>query len=191
MSLRTQVVVLALAFTVIGCGSSSSPTQPTPNPSSSAPAPAPTPAPAPSPSPTPPGTTSWMITHRFASVEGPDSCWVRFQRQRLTGVVFSGLDATITRLEGSIRFRSPWFQDYVGTYSGSDFSTEAVTPLEGGGGQCPEGGPATPQLPGTSRLTGRFADDDRSLTGNEVNSYRLTTGELVTYTWAWTGTRQN
>jgi hypothetical protein len=132
-----------------------------------------------------------MFTHRFASVEGPDNCWIRLQRQRLTGVVFSGLDATVTRLDGSIRFQSRWFDSYVGTYSGSEFSTEAVTPLEGGGGQCPEGGPSTPQQPGTSRLTGRFADDDRTLTGNEVNTYRLTTGELVTYTWAWTGTRQN
>jgi hypothetical protein len=183
--MATHVLVLALAFTLAACGSSSpSPTQPSPTPT-------PTPSPTPPPAPTAPGESRWVITHRFASVEGPDNCWIRYQRQRLTGVVFSGLDATITRLDGSIRFKSPWFQDYVGTYSGIDFSTAGVQPLEGGGGQCPDGGGPFPQLPGTSNLTGRFAGDDQSLTGSEVNSYRLSTGEPVTYTWTWTGTRQN
>ena len=167
--MRTHVLVLALAFAFVGCGSSPSPTQP---------------------SPSVPVATRWIIAHRFASVEGPDNCWIRFQRERLTGVVFSGLDSTITRQDGSIRFSSPWFQDYVGTSSGTDFSADAVAALPGGAGQCPEGGVSYPQLPGTSKLMGRFADGDQTLTGNEVNSYRLTTGELVTYTWAWTGTRQ-
>lgn len=181
------VSVLALAFVLAACGSSSTPTQPSPPPS-----PSPSPSPSPPPAPTAPGATAWLITQRFASVEGPDNCWVRFQRQRWTGAVFPGLDTTITRTDGSIRVESGWFQvNYAGTYGGSDFSAAGVAPLEGGGGQCPEGGGLFPQLPGTSNLTGRFADDDRSLTANEVNSYRLTTGELVTYTWAWTGTRQN
>ncbi|MEO5739209.1 MAG: hypothetical protein ABIS29_01260 [Vicinamibacterales bacterium] len=46
-------------------------------------------------------------------------------------------------------------------------------------------------MPGASSLSGRFSADDRLLTATEVNSYRLTSGETVTYTWEWQATRQN
>lgn len=176
----TPVPTLALALLLAACGSSS-PTQP-----SSVPTPSPTPSPTPAPSA--PNATNWYVTHTFASVEGPDNCWIRLQRQRLTGVVFSNLDATITRADGTLRVDSQWFQTYAGTYDGRDFTAAGVAALTGGGTTCD--GATFQQLPGVSNLSGRFAENDQSFTANEVNSYRLTTGELVTYTWAWTGTRR-
>ena len=167
---RIQVVTLALALLVASCGGNS-PTQPTLEPT---------------PSPTP--VTNWNITHTFASVEGPDNCWVRSQRQRLTGVVFSNLDASITRTNGTIRVESPWFQTYTGIHSDRAFTAAGAEALPGGGTNCD--GASHTQMPGVSNLSGQFAANDQSFTGAEVNSYRLTTGELVTYTWTWTGTRR-
>ena len=40
-------------------------------------------------------------------------------------------------------------------------------------------------MPGVSVLSGRFSADDQFMTANEVNSYPLTSGEVVTYTWEW------
>jgi hypothetical protein len=45
-------------------------------------------------------------------------------------------------------------------------------------------------MAGASALSGSFSADDRRATLTEVNSYRLTTGELVTYTWDWQATRR-
>jgi hypothetical protein len=173
--MKTYIPIVALAVFVGACGSSS-PTQPSA---------------APSPSPTPSSATNWIVTQTFVSVEGPDNCWIREQRQRWTGAVFPGLSMSITRSDGSIRLESSWFQvNYAGTYSGSNFADSGVSPLEGGGRPCVDGA-LFQQQPGISNLTGRFSDDDQSLTADEVNSYRLTTGEPVTYRWAWKATRQN
>lgn len=180
---RLHVVTLMLAILVASCGgnTSSSPTQPTLEPT-------PSPTPAPIPVPSSPDLTNWNISHTFVSVEGPDNCWIRLQRQRLTGVVFSNLDATITRTNGTIRVDSPWFQTYTGTYSGRDFTAAGAEALPGGGTTCD--GASFVQMPGVSNLGGQLAEDEQSFTGAEVNSYRLTTGEPVTYTWRWTGTRR-
>lgn len=145
-------------------------------------------------SPTAPTTPSkptydWVVTHRFESVSGPDNCWVQLQRASLTGVVFSDLEFSVTRSNGSIRFESPWFQTYVGTLNGTDFSARGEKPLQGGGRPCADGTSFT-QLPGVSDLSGRFSADDQSLTATEVNSYLLTTGEPVTYRWDWQATRR-
>ena len=115
------VVVLAATLTV-ACGGGTSPTPGTPT--------APT-------TPTQPGGsssgTSWTLTQRFASVTGPDNCWVRKQRESLTGVGFSGLDMTVERSSGSITLKSQWFVEYVGTMNGSEFTAQQVKPLEGSG----------------------------------------------------------
>jgi hypothetical protein len=103
--------------------------------------------------------------------------------------VFPNLDTTITRTDGTLRIESQWFQvNYAGTYSGPDFTATGVAPLSAGGTEC--NGTSFQQMPGVSNVNGRFAENDQSFTANEVNSYRLTTAELVTYTWAWTGTRR-
>jgi hypothetical protein len=172
------VVVLAATLT-IACGGGTSPTPGTPT--------APT-------TPTPLGgsssATNWMLTQRFVSVTGPDNCWVRQQRESLTGVGFSDLDMTVERSGGSITLKSQWFVEYVGTMNGSEFTTQQVKPLEGSGGRlCPDG-MNVQQLPGVSNLSGRFSSDDQLLTASEVNSYRLATGEPVIYTWEWRATRR-
>jgi len=146
------------------------------------------------PSPTTPtalaSTTNWLVTHRFVSVSGPDNCWVRQQRDGLTGVVFQDLPMTITRSGASIILASPFFDvNYAGTVTGSTFAASGG-PLPGGGRPCADG-TSFQQMAGTSDLTGRFVAGDQQLTGTEVNSYRLMSGEPVVYTWDWQAARQN
>jgi hypothetical protein len=45
-------------------------------------------------------------------------------------------------------------------------------------------------MPGVSVFSGQFTADDQLLTATEVNSYPLTSGEIVSYTWAWQGKRE-
>jgi hypothetical protein len=93
-------------------------------------------------------------------------------------------------LRRSITLESCCFQvNYAGTVNGNAFAASGG-PLEGGGRPCRDG-TSFQQMPGVSNLTGRFSDDTQQLTATEVNSYRLTTGEPVTYTWDWQATRRN
>ena len=181
--MRVVITTLIFAVMLAGCGGGSSPSSP------AAPS---TPAPS---TPAPPASsdsvTSWSVTQRFASVTGPDNCWVRDQRQRLTGAVFAGLPMTVTRSNGVIHLDGSFFQvNYVGTFSGSDLTATGVAPLAGGGTPCQNGTSFT-QMPGVSNLTGSFSVDDQAATLTEVNTYRLTSGETVTYTWGWEATRRN
>jgi len=176
---RVGVVALAATLTV-ACGGGTSPTAGTPT--------------APS-TPTSPGgsssATNWVVSHRFVSVTGPDNCWVRKQRDSLTGVYFTNMDMTVERSNGAISVKSQWFVEYAGTTNGADFTAQQVKLLEASGGSlCPDG-VNVQQLPGgTSVLSGSFSANDQSLTANEVNSYRLATGEAVIYTWEWQATRR-
>ena len=96
---------------------------------------------------------------------------------------------SVTRTNGSLTVESEWFQTYKGTYSGTDFSAAGTHPLEGGGTSCD--GTTYQQMPGVTNLSGHFSNDDRQLAATEVNSYRLTTGEPITYKWAWEAAREN
>jgi len=171
MKSRISTLAIALSLTACGCGSSS------PSPSS----------------PTPPAAavkTEWVVLQRFVSVSGPDNCWLREQRARWTGAVFDDLPMTVTRSGGTIALEGAFFQvNYAGTTSGSDFSARGTQPLEGGGRPCQDG-TSFQQLPGVSNLSGRFSSADQLLTATEANSYRLTSGELVIYTWQWQATRK-
>lgn len=98
---------------------------------------------------------------------------------------------TITRSGGSISLEGAFFDvNYAGTVSGSDFSATGVR-------RCKEeGGRARTALRSSRRqasrvFSGRIVGGDQSLTATEVNSYRLTSGEPVTYTWDWQATRRN
>ena len=172
--------MLALAISVTACGGgSSSPTAPQLTP----------------PQPTGPSAssavTNWVVTQRFGSVSGPDNCWIREQRARWTGATFPDLPMKVTRSAGSISLEGEFFAvNYVGTTSGSDFSAAGERPLEGGGRPCQDG-TSFQQMPGVSALSGRFSGADQTLTATEVNSYRLTSGEPVIYTWEWQATRRN
>ena len=176
--MRLNNSVFALTLLVAACGgSSSSPTAP----DSSAPPTAPPVV----------SATNWVVTQRFVSVSGPDNCWVREQRARWTGAIFPGLPMTITRTGTAISLDGDFFQvNYAGTANGTDFSASGKHPLEGGGTPCQDGTPFQ-QLPGISNLSGQISGGDQLLTATEVNSYRLTSGEAVTYTWAWEAQRRN
>jgi hypothetical protein len=173
-----QGSILTVALMLSACGgSASSPTLPSST--------------APPSSVSPSSVTNWKVTQRFVSVTGPDNCWVRYQRGWLTGAVFPDLPMSVNRSGGSITLESGFFQvNYRGTYSGTEFSASGVNPLDGGGTPCQDG-TSFQQMPGTSNLSGRFSADDQSLSATEVNSYRLTTGEPVTYTWDWQASRPN
>ena len=93
----------------------------------------------------------------------------------------------VTRSGGSVSLQSGFFPgNYVGTLSGSEFSAKLDKPLEGGGTVCD--GTSFNQMPGVSNLTGRFSTDDQ-LTATAVNTYLLTSGEAVSYTWDWQARR--
>lgn len=171
--MKALVLTLAVTLTLAGCGKSSSPASPSPN--------------------TPPAAASgeWFVTQSFVSVTGPDNCWVAEQRQRWTGAVFVDLPMTVTRSGNAITLKSDFFQvNYAGSINGSEFSATGSAPLEGGGRPCLDG-TSFQQRPGVSNLTGRFSAGDQILTASEVNSYVLTSGEPVAYTWGWQATRRN
>ena len=97
----------------------------------------------------------------------------------------------ITRSGRSITVEGDFFQvNYAGTVSGSEFSASGIRPLEGNAVSCRDG-TSFRQMPGTSSLSARFSADDQLMTAAEVNTYRLTTGEPVIYTWDWQARRQN
>ena len=171
--MKTQSWILAVALMLTACGrGSSSATQPSLTPPASS------------------SMTEWKVTQRFVSVSGPDNCWVREQRERWTGAVFPDLPMSVNRSIGSITLEGDFFQvNYRGTLIGTGFSASGG-PLGGGGRPCRDG-TSFQQMPGVSNLSGRFSADDQSLTATEVNSYRLTSGEPVTYTWEWQATRRN
>ena len=179
--MRSILPAAMLFFTACGGSGSSSPTLSTPT----------TPTPT-APSPTVvSATTNWMVTHRFVSVTGADNCWVRRQRDSLTGVVFSDLEMTVTRSSGTITIASPWFVVYTGTTTGEEFTARQRDPLEGSPGAVDCSGTRIIQQAGVSNLSGRFASDDQTMSGTELNVYPLNTGETVTYQWNWQATRRN
>lgn len=173
--MRAQILALTVALTLSACGGDSSPIAPSP----------------PQAPPAPSAAANWTVTQTFVSVTGPDNCWIREQRSRWTGAVFADLPMTVGRTGGVITVDGTFFQvNYTGTFSGNDFSATGRQPLAGGGTPCQDG-TSFPQRPGVSNLSGSFSADDQVMTASEVNSYTLTSGEPVVYTWAWRATRRN
>jgi hypothetical protein len=146
-----------------------------------------------------PPVTTWKITQRFVSVVGPDNCWVREQRARLTGAIFTDLPGTVDHSSRSIGIQGPLFEIYFsGEFYESQFSTSSGPPLQGAERlrrilfePCQDGTSVQQAGRSTSRLSGQFSPDNQVMTGTEVNTYFLTTGEVVNYRWEWHGTRQN
>jgi hypothetical protein len=174
--MKTQILAVTVALSLSACGGgSSSPNSPSPLP----------------PQPAPSAAANWTVAQTFVSVTGPDNCWIREQRSRLTGAVFGSLPMTITRSGGAITVDGDFFQvNYTGTISGNEFSATGRQPLAGGGTPCQDG-TSFQQRPGVSSLSGTFSADDQLMTASEVNAYTLTSGEPVVYTWAWRATRRN
>ena len=171
-----KIFMLVVAVFVTACGGSSSPTAAS--------------AVGASTTTTSSEITKWSGAQAFVSVTGPDNCWVREQRQRLTGSKWPDLPITITRSAGSIRVESEyWAVQYAGNATARDFSARGDRPLEAGGRPCQDGA-SFQQMPGVSVLSGQFSADDQLMTATEVNSYPLTSGEIVTYTWEWRAKRE-
>jgi len=136
--------------------------------------------------------TSWNLTHRFVSVTGPDNCWVREQRERLTSTwaVVANQPMSVTRenaaigIDAEFEIGTPY--TFVGTVNGAAVSATDDRPA--GGGACRDGSQFE-QRSGVANLAGRFTANDREFTGTVVNSYQLTSGGEVKYTWDWNATR--
>ena len=169
--------ILCLTLSIFGCSESSpqrSPIGPTP------------PVMAPSPQPRPPvyPPESWTLTTSVTSVT-PHPCW-----RDLTGLTSDW--ALIVRRAEAMRLFVYWDPtdgiEYVGSLSGQDFS------LAGGFNQggsfslgCASGGPVEVIL--TGRVSGRFSDDGRSISAEEVLSYLVVrTGEQVDIRYRWAAT---
>jgi hypothetical protein len=181
--MSAKISTLVVALLISGCGGSSSPTGSS-RLESSATAPSSTPTASSSP------VTNWTGAQRFVSVTGPDNCWVREQREWLTPSRWPDLPITITRSAGAIKVESEyWAVSYAGSANGTEFTANGSGPLAGGGKPCRDGTSFT-QMPGVSVFSGRFSADDQLMTATEVNSYPLTTGEIVSYTWEWQAKRR-
>lgn len=108
----------------------------------------------------------------------------------MDGGGFPELPMVVTRTGSSIAVTGDFFQvNYAGTLNGNGLSTTGVAPLEASGGRCQDG-TSFPQMAGISRVSGTFSED-QTLKATEVNTYPLTSGGTVTYTWDWQATRRN
>ena len=127
---------------------------------------------------------SWTLTTSVTSVT-PHPCW-----RDLTGETSDW--ALIVRRAEAMRLFVYWDPtdgiEYVGSLSGQDFS------LAGGYNHwgsfsigCASGGPVEVIL--TGRVSGRFSDDGRSISAEEVLSYLVVrTGEQVDVRSRWAAT---
>jgi hypothetical protein len=170
--------ILCLTLSIFGCSESStqrSPTGPTP--------PVTTPPPQPKPPLYPP--ESWTLTASLTS-QTPHRCW-----RDLSGLTYDY--ALIVRRAEAMRLYVYWDptdgMEYVGLLSGQDFSLAAGGFNHGNSFTigCASGGPVEVIL--TGRVSGRFSDDGRSISAEEVLSYLyVSTGEQVDVRYRWTAT---
>jgi hypothetical protein len=128
---------------------------------------------------------SWTLTTSVTSVT-PHPCW-----RDLTGLTSDGA-LSVRRDAEAIRLFVYWDPtdgiEYVGSLSGQDFSLAgdfnrgSSFPLG-----CLSGGQVEVIL--TGRVSGRFSDDGRSISAEEVLSYLVVrTGEQVDVRYRWAAT---
>jgi hypothetical protein len=127
---------------------------------------------------------SWTLTASVTSVT-PHPCW-----RDLTGLT-SDWALIVSRAE-AMRLFVYWEPtdgiEYVGSLSGQDFSL-AASPFQGHSFNlgCLSGGQVEVIL--TGRVSGRFSDDGRSISAEEVLSYLyVRTGEQVDVRSRWAAT---
>jgi hypothetical protein len=128
---------------------------------------------------------SWTLTASVTSVT-PHPCW----RSDLTGLTYDF--ALIVHRAEAMRLIVYWDPtdgiEYVGSLSGQDFSLAGV--FNNGGSfplGCLSGGQVEVIL--TGRVSGRFSDDGRSISAEEVLSYLVVrTGEQVDVRYRWAAT---
>ena len=168
--------ILCLTLSILGCRESSTPpTGPTP--------PVTTSPPQSKPPLYPP--ESWTLTTSITSVT-PHRCW-----RDLTGLTYNNLALIVNRAE-AMRMVVYWDPtdgiEYVGSLSGQDFSLAGA--FNNGSSfslGCASGGQVEVILSG--RVSGRFSDDGRSISAEEVLSYLVVrTGEQVDVRYRWAAT---
>ena len=169
--------IICLTLTIFGCSESStqrSPTGPTP--------PLTTPPPQPRPPLYPP--ESWTLTASITSVT-PHRCW-----SDLTGHTSNWM--LIVHRAETMRLFVYWDPtdgiEYIGSLSGQAFSLAgSFNHASSFSIGCASGGPVEVIL--TGRVSGRFSDDGRSLSAEEVISYLVVrTGEQVDVRYRWAAT---
>lgn len=167
--------ILCLTLSILGCSESSTPRSPTgPTP------PVTTPPSHPSPPLYPP--ESWTLTASVTSVT-PHPCW-----RDLTGLTSNWM--LIVHRAEAMRLSVYWDPtdgiEYIGSLSGQDFSLAGA--FNRGNSfslGCASGGQIAVVL--TGRVSGRFSDDGRSISAEEVVSYLVVrSGEQVDVRYRWT-----
>jgi hypothetical protein len=165
---------VALTPILAGCGSSLS-----------VPPAAPTPAQSPAPGPTVAGER-WNLTATVRSITGPEACISDAARMTI-GQSFSWL-LTIERSGEPIHLSvsdlddpSARWAEYEGTVV-EGVLTAALKSVTGTacGGQGRTGG----------HVSGRFSGDGRALTGEQVYSFQLSSGDTRSSYYDWSATRQ-
>jgi len=127
---------------------------------------------------------SWTLIASVTSVT-PHPCW-----RDLTGVTYNNLALIVSRAE-AMRLFVYWDPtdgiEYVGSLSGQDFSLAGINPGGSFSIGCASGGQVEVIL--TGRVSGRFSDDGRSISAEEVLSYLVVrTGEQVDVAFRWAAT---
>ena len=167
------ILVLLLVQGVAGCDSHSAgpPTAPS------------TPPPVnPPPIPGAVAEERWTLTSTYIGHSGPIACIPPFD-----GIPRNPFDSVllIQRSNDTIQLRTE-HDHYVGIVVGNEFSaTESYD--SGETWQC---GEARIHFRTEGRVSGRFSDDGRALTAEDVASFRLDSGETINRRWSWSATRQ-
>ena len=122
---------------------------------------------------------------------GPDQC-VRDYAAKLP--VVSDWLLTLARSGDSLHlFASDisdpeYSQEYTATVAGADFSGSGTT-IPSGYFKCGQSG-RDDVYRGEDHLAGRFSADGNTLTADQELVFQLTSGNVITYHFAWTATRQ-
>lgn len=177
----SATLLFSVGLLVAGCGSGSSvpPTAPT---STASPAPVP-----PRPDPGLVAGERWNLTTTLTSLSGPEVCWApRTNIGRsidwLMAIQRSGQSI---HLLYDVRNYPSDHVEHVGTVVANDFTASSES--WPGSFMC---GEARSDYRFEANVSGRFSADGRTLTAAEVWSYRLTSGETVSFHFDWNATKQ-
>ena len=178
--IRARVAVLVVVLALGACKGARSTSFPFPTAVREAGAPAPQPEPPPPPVLVP--REKWNVWSAYAGHTGPEACIAPFDgepRPPVEGVL------EIYHLDGAIHFVTE-HNHYVGTDSTDAFY--AVENAYVSGSWTCAGGRIPFQTDG--HVSGRFLEGGRALTGEEVATTRLASGEIITRRWTFSGNRQ-
>ena len=192
MSKKNALCVVLLLISASACsGGNSTTTSPSPTPTAIPTAPTSSAAPAPVPAQIP--GERWNLTVVFRSVSGsPAACvssyseYVRLSYDWLMAIQRSGESMVLIYDVGNV---GEGLTQYAGTAVGKEFTAARATGNGNGRIFC-SGGQTFDARSDSSQVSGRFSDDGRTLTATEVGSYRLASGETLTFRSDWTASRQ-